>query len=222
MPFTGIAAAGLSALGGIAGGMMGSSKSYATSKKLWGWQNQYDKWLLNNQYQKMSQDLEKAGINPVLWAANGSPSPNAQSHTAAMPDMSGYNIGNAINTALNTYATITDIKNKTQQTEALTNNTNADTISKILNNNIVEKYGGKKAEQEIINLFTNSYKNYQEGKSKAFNATIQGTAADGLNSVLTWAKNKLNTAKKVKKEENQNSQEWNNAGEFYKHLIEAE
>lgn len=214
--------AAISGLLGAGSSIYSGSKSYATSKKLWGWQNNYDKWLLKNQYQEMSKDLDKAGINPVLWAANSSFNPNAQSHAASMPDTSGYNITGAINSATQLYGVIKNIENSTKLTDAQAINEKSQALKNATEARITGKYGEQEKEALIQSLIGSANQSSAAAKKEEnFSGMTElgGEIGKDIGRGYRWVKNKINSAKSALKKEGEKAKSAQNVGEFYKNLM---
>lgn len=114
--------------------------------------NQYQKEFAQNAHQWEVEDLKKAGLNPAITAGgSGAAASGGGSVGSANTDITG-----VMNSAVGAVATLKQLYNQTKETESNTANTNADTITKILNNKNLEKYLDKKTLAEIDNLTANT------------------------------------------------------------------
>jgi len=132
-------------LGGIAGGLLGFLGQQQTNQKNWdiaqaanvasaeqaGRQMDFQERMRATQYQTAVEDMQKAGLNPMLAYSQG----GAGTPSGAMGQVSTAKIGNAIGSALQGYQTMSmnnaelDLKDATTKaTTASTIKTEADTI----------------------------------------------------------------------------------------------
>ena len=126
-PITGAAlvgAAGLSALGGMAGSAMSQAMQYNYQKKLQQQQQQWQERMSNTAHQRQKADLLKAGINPLLTATggNGASTPSGGMGQAGLTDIGG-NVQKGISSAIE----FQQLKNQTSLSKAQTGLFNAQT-----------------------------------------------------------------------------------------------
>jgi len=169
-------------LGGLAGGILGFVGQQQTNQKNWDIaqaanqasaeqaqrQMDFQERMRQTQYQTAVEDMQKAGLNPMLAYSQG----GAGTPSGAMGQVSTAKIGNAIGSALQGYQTMAmnnadlDLKDATTKgTNAQTIKTEADTIKTaadigytIENTKLNQQQKSnleealKKISQEIINL----------------------------------------------------------------------
>lgn len=149
---TGNPSAGYSIGSGI-GGLFDKSNKSTSAQKTWDTQfstmSNWEKEKMQNAHQWEMQDLLATGLNPALTAggtgAVGSGSPNPTEWQGAQEN-------NQINSGLK----LIDIANNFKKIEAEVGNINADTTTKMLNNETIEKYGNKQAKAQLANTLINS------------------------------------------------------------------
>lgn len=155
--------AGIGALGGF-GGKNKSGMSAKQTALLMQYQNQQEERRMKNAHQWEMQDLIKAGLNPALTAA--APTAGAIAGNGGSAGSIGAQMANTLQTgfdnsanrkiqsalgAAGVFNNIRKIENEAGVQEAQIDNIDADTSGKTLNNELVKKYGDKKAKAEVAN-----------------------------------------------------------------------
>lgn len=136
---SGLVAAGVSALGGLAGASASNSYTKEQMKYSQQLQNAQQEWLANTQYGKMASGMKNAGLNPATANGTTPATPAAGHPSSSAPDLSGLG-SNAVAAAINAENAAKDIEVKdaqkeniqadTQLKESQTTNTEADTVIK--------------------------------------------------------------------------------------------
>lgn len=152
----------IGALGGIGGNSGGMSAKQAML--IAQYQAAQEEKRMKNAHQWEAEDLIKAGFNPALTAAgstagaiagNSGQSGNIMGNLMQAMENSttsrrGQNIQSAIGAA-QAFNKIKEIENLGKLQTAQVENVDADTKGKMLNNEIVQKYGDKKAKADLAN-----------------------------------------------------------------------
>ena len=163
----GTAAAGLGGLIGGVGSLFsrgGSGVSPAASALIAQYQAQQEEKRMKNAHQWEVQDLIKAGMNPALTAAAptagaiagnsghaGNIMANLMNTMQTGRDNSLNRLTNSALSAAGIFNKIREIENDAGLKEAQINNTDADTTTKVLNNQLINKYGDAKEKQNLAN-----------------------------------------------------------------------
>lgn len=155
--------AGIGALGGF-GRKNKSGMSAKQAALLMQYQNQQEERRMKNAHQWEMQDLIKAGLNPALTAA--APTAGAIAGNGGSAGSIGAQMASTLQTgfdnsanrkiqsalgAAGVFNNIRKIENEAGVQEAQIDNIDADTSGKTLNNELVKKYGNKKAKTEVAN-----------------------------------------------------------------------
>lgn len=155
--------AGIGALGGF-GSKNKSGMSAKHTALLMQYQNQQEERRMKNAHQWEMQDLIKAGLNPALTAA--APTAGAIAGNGGSAGSIGAQMASTLQTgfdnsanrkiqsalgAAGVFNNIRKIENEAGVQEAQIDNIDADTSGKTLNNELVKKYGDKKAKTEVAN-----------------------------------------------------------------------
>ncbi|UPW41484.1 DNA pilot protein [Dipodfec virus UA23Rod_1071] len=183
--------AATSALIGGASGIMGSNKSTKAAKHNLESQMNWNKYVMENAHQVEMQDLEKAGVNPILYMGNGAANAGV---TPQMPDYSGISAsGTNIMAGLNSAFTIMDQVNQMQNRDKLTE---ADSFSKTISGlkeleqtGILKKYGGQEAEATIKKLLAEAENQSKQGKLDSVRAELEGGLLQFLKIIASKIKN---------------------------------
>lgn len=124
MAWGAIAAAGLSALGGIIGNKLSAGQQYNYQKSLQESQQNWLEEMSNTAHQREMEDLRNAGLNPLLTAMGGS---GASTPTSGMGNVGLTDDGGKIQNGISTAIQLRQQKNQDIQTKAQVNNLNAQT-----------------------------------------------------------------------------------------------
>lgn len=184
------------ASGGIAGAaasVYAAKKSAKSAKKLMQMQLAWEEAKAKNSIQWTAQDLEKAGINPQLyWAQGGSANSSAGGTLSGqMPDMSGLansgrQLAEGVKQTLDYLQDLKRTNNETAETNSRIAKNEAETAKIGKETGILTKTGLKEAEARIKNLNTNSAKNIADASTIS---NTLGKAAEPLgklaNAILT-------------------------------------
>ena len=159
--------AGIGGAIGALGGFAGGSSSGLSAKQaflLAQYQAQQEEKRMKNAHQWEVEDLVKAGLNPALSAGgssagaiagNSGNAGNIASSLMAASENSkttrrGQNIQSAIGAA-EAFNKIREIQNQAKLQTSQIKNVDADTTTKMINNELIQKYGDKEHKQRLAN-----------------------------------------------------------------------
>lgn len=123
---------------GFAGSMMAGSQSYKATKKLIAWQD----LLSRTQYQRATDDLRKAGLNPALSVTGLSPAAVPGGATPTIPDH-GKNM-------LQGMANATALKGMISQTKLVENQAGIAGIERRLSQEAIDLLGSNEQLRRIV------------------------------------------------------------------------
>lgn len=186
-------AAGISAgaqLANSAKGLFNKGKSNTKAQEMLWLENMLAEKRMKNAHQWEAEDLAKAGFNKALTASQATAGSIA-GNTAGMgtlAQMAGVEqsgrdtrLNGAINSAMKAmdfFNEVQRVKNEEELKDAEIENTDADTTLKKLNNNIVKKYGDRKADAELA-------KTIQETENIRANTAKQAAEIEAINQGIT-------------------------------------
>lgn len=188
----------------ITGASSSASKAHKYTMQQMAANNRYQKEFMQNAHQWEVEDLEKAGLNPVLSAGGSGASASGGGGPAATPVNSAKTPLDLIGGALSAKKTWADANVSQEQANYLKTQqdlTKAQTIKTMLESDILDNQQRKKLEAEYYKLITDAEKN-QGGIIANFGGTRITKGIQDFGSLVDQGVTKVansikNTAKKI-------------------------
>ena len=128
-----IAAAGIMAGGALLGGAFGSSKTSSSTKR----SIQFQREMAQKKYQYLTNDLQAAGLNPILAAQSAAAGP-AGATAPVIPYMNP--MGEAVQTGVDTYTAAAEVEKTVKETQKVAQEiTNLQEILKGISADVIGK-----------------------------------------------------------------------------------